>query len=83
MIDSHTHLFLCEGSEAELVSAAAAAGVGRMLTVGLDEATNAEAIASSERHDGVFAAVGRHPNEADGFDDAAAAEIARLAAHER
>ena len=43
MIDSHTHLFLCEGSEAELVSAAAAAGVERMLTVGLDEATNAEA----------------------------------------
>ena len=83
MIDSHTHLFLCEGSEAELVSAATAAGVGRMLTVGLDEATNAEAIASSERHDGVFAAVGRHPNEADGFDDAAAAEIARLAAHEQ
>ncbi len=83
MIDSHTHLFLCEGSEAELVSAAGAAGVERMLTVGLDEATNAEAIASSERHDVVFAAVGRHPNEADGFDDAAASEIARLATHER
>ncbi len=83
MIDSHTHLFLCEGSEAELVSAAAAAGVGRMLTVGLDEATNAEAVASSERHEGVFAAVGRHPNEADGFDDTAAAEIARLAVHEQ
>jgi TatD DNase family protein len=83
MIDSHTHLSLCEGMEAELVSAAAAAGVGRMLTVGLDEATNAEAIAAAERHEGVFAAVGRHPNEADGFDDAAAAEIARLAAHEQ
>lgn len=83
MIDSHTHLSLCEGTEAELVSAAAAAGVGRMLTVGLDEATNAEAIAAAERNEAVFAAVGRHPNEADGFDESAAAEIARLAVHEQ
>jgi TatD DNase family protein len=83
MIDSHTHLFLCEGAEDELVSAAAEAGVGRMLTVGLDEAANAEAVASAERHRGVFAAVGRHPNQAEGFDEAAAADIARLAAHEK
>jgi len=83
MIDSHTHLSLCEGTEDELVSAAAAAGVGRMLTVGLDETSNAEAVAAAERHEAVFAAVGRHPNEANGFDDAAAAEIVRLAAHEK
>jgi TatD DNase family protein len=83
MIDSHTHLSFCEGSEDELVSAAVAAGVGRMLTVGLNEATNAEVIASAERHESVFAAIGRHPSEAGGFDDVAAAEIARLAAHEK
>jgi len=83
MIDSHTHLFLCDGEEAELVAAAAAAGVGRMLSVGLDEETNATVIASAERNEGVFAAVGRHPNEASGFDDAAAAAIARLGAHEQ
>jgi TatD DNase family protein len=83
MIDSHTHLFLCEGGEDELVAAAAEAGVGRMLTVGMDEATNAEAIASAERRETVFAAVGRHPNSAEGFDQAAAAEIARLATHEQ
>ncbi|HEX2393244.1 MAG TPA: TatD family hydrolase [Solirubrobacterales bacterium] len=83
MIDSHTHLFLCDGGEAELVDAATAAGVGRMLTVGLDEETNAVAIASTERNPGVFAAVGRHPNEASGFDERAAAAIAALAAHEK
>jgi TatD DNase family protein len=54
-----------------------------MLTVGMDAETNPAAIAAAERHDGVFAAVGRHPNEATGFDDAAAAEIARLGAHEK
>jgi len=83
MIDSHTHLFLCEGDEAELVAAAAGAGVVRMLTVGMNTQTNAEAVASTERYGAVFAAVGRHPNEASGFDDAAAAEILELGRHEK
>jgi TatD DNase family protein len=83
MIDSHTHLFLCEGSEAELLTAATEAGVGRMLSVGIEEDSNAETIAAAQRNPGVFAAIGRHPNEATGFDDAAAAEIVRLAGHEK
>ncbi len=83
MVDSHTHLFLCEGAEADVVATAAVAGVERMLTVGMDAETNGAAIAAAERHQGVFAAVGRHPNEATGFDDATAAEIARLGAHEQ
>ncbi|HET7591328.1 MAG TPA: TatD family hydrolase [Solirubrobacterales bacterium] len=83
MIDSHTHLFLCDGGEGELVAAAAAAGVSRMLTVGMTAKTNAEAVASAERQKSVFASVGRHPNEASGFDEAAAAEILELGAHEK
>jgi TatD DNase family protein len=83
MIDSHTHLVLCDGAEAEVVAAAAAAGVDRMLTVGMDAETNPAAIAAAERHGAVFAAVGRHPNEAAGFDDETAAEIARLGAHQK
>ncbi|HEX4669461.1 MAG TPA: TatD family hydrolase [Solirubrobacterales bacterium] len=83
MIDSHTHLFLCDGPEAEAVAAAREAGVERMLTVGMDAETNPTAIAAAERHEVVFAAVGRHPNEATGFDDAAVAEIAGLGAHEK
>jgi TatD DNase family protein len=83
MIDSHTHLFLCEGSEDELVATAAAAGVSRMLTVGMDTETNAAAVAGAERHEAVFASVGRHPNEASGFDEGTAAEIAELGRHEK
>ena len=82
MIDSHTHLSLCDGTEADLVAAAREAGVERMLTVGMDAASNAAAIAAAERHGEVFAAVGRHPNEATGFDDDTVAEILRLGAHE-
>jgi TatD DNase family protein len=83
VIDSHTHLFLCEGSEEELLAAAAEAGVERLLNIGLDEETNAGVVAAAERHPELFASVGRHPNDAEGFDDRAAAEIARLAGHEK
>jgi TatD DNase family protein len=83
VIDSHTHLFLCERPEVEVVGAALDVGVGRMLNVGLEEESNAKAIAAAERHESVFATAGCHPTEAAGFDDARAEEIARLAAHEK
>lgn len=82
MIDSHTHLMLCDGSEEELVAAAAEAGVTRMLTIGMGPESNPVAVASAERHEAVFAAVGRHPNDAGGFDAEAESEIRRLGAHE-
>jgi len=83
MIDSHTHLDLCEAPNTELVSAAAAAGVTRILTVGIDGAASRAALATAEDFPQVYAAVGRHPNAASGFDDADLAELAALAAHER
>jgi len=92
MIDSHTHLFLCERPEAEVIASAREAGVTRMLNVGLGRSTyadangadtNATAIAAAERHEEVFASVGCHPTDAAGFDEAMGEEIARLASHEK
>jgi TatD DNase family protein len=83
VIDSHTHLHLCEPPDAELVEAAFEAGVKRMLTVGTNGATCRAALAAAEAFPQVYAAVGRHPNEATGFDDADFAELQALAAHER
>jgi len=83
VVDSHCHLGLCEPPDAELVAAARDAGVGRMLTVGIDEARSREAIAAAETYDEVFACVGRHPNGATGFGDSDAAEIEELAGHPR
>jgi TatD DNase family protein len=65
------------------VANARRSGVRRILTVGMDEGSNREAIAAAEEHEEVFAAVGRHPNSAIGFDRAAAADIEKLAEHER
>ncbi len=83
MVDTHCHLGLCEPPAAELIAAAREARVRRLLTVGLDEETNAEALALTEQHPEVWACVGRHPNSATGFDDAAAEAIAEIAADGR
>ena len=83
MIDSHTHLDLCEPPDAELVAAATAVGVRRILTVGIDGVSCRAALAAAEAFPQVYAAVGRHPNAARGFDDADLAELRALAAHER
>jgi TatD DNase family protein len=83
VIDSHTHLHLCEPPDAELVAAAEAVGVRRMLTVGIDGASCRAALAAAEDFPQVYAAIGRHPSSAHGFDDADLAELRALAAHER
>lgn len=83
MIDSHAHVSRCPIPPEESLAAAEAAGVERILTVGLDETSNREQIALCEAFDGLYAAVGRHPNAADGFDDVAAADIGSLAVHEK
>jgi len=81
LIDSHTHLDLCEPPDAELVSAAVEAGVTRIVTIGIDGASCRAALAAADDFPQVYAAVGRHPNSATGFDDADAAELAALTAH--
>ncbi len=83
MVDTHAHLGVCEPPAGELVGAARAAEVRRILDVGMDDVSNRAAIAAAEEHPEVLASVGRHPNSATGFDDRDAALIEALAGHER
>jgi TatD DNase family protein len=83
VIDSHTHLDSCGPPNAELVAGADAAGVSRILTVGTDGASCRAALAAAEDFPQVFAAIGRHPNSSEGFDEADLAELEALAAHDR
>jgi TatD DNase family protein len=78
VVDTHAHLGLCEPLEAELIRSARDAGVTRILTVGLGEESNPAAVGSAHENEEVFAAVGRHPNSAGGFDEAAADAIEGL-----
>jgi TatD DNase family protein len=59
VIDTHAHLDLCEGAAEDLVDAAAAAGVGRILAVGREQALDL-----AGRFASVWAIVGIHPHEA-------------------
>ena len=79
VIDSHCHLSLCEPADSELVAAAREAGVVKLLSVGIDAATNEQAIAAAANLPEVHACVGRHPNGAAGFDDDAARRLEELA----
>jgi TatD DNase family protein len=80
VVDTHAHLGLCEPAETELLAAAGEAGVDRILNVGLGEDSNPVAVSSARSNEGVFASVGRHPNSAAGFDQAAAEAIEELCA---
>jgi TatD DNase family protein len=83
VIDSHTHLGFCEPPDAELVAAAAEAGVERILTVGTDGASCRAALATAEAFPQVYVAIGRHPNSSSGFDDADLYELQALASNEK
>src|SRR4051794_23504098 len=67
MIDTHCHLDSCKDPDAEIVERARAVGVSRIATVGMNEASIERALAAASSYDGVVAIVGRHPNEAEGF----------------
>lgn len=73
---------MCRRPDSELVADAVAAGVGRMLAIGVDGASCRAALAAAADFPQVRVAVGRHPNAATGFDDADLAELRALAAHQ-
>ena len=68
MVDTHCHLDSCKPPDDELVARAREAGVRRIATVGMNDASIDRAVAAANSHEEVFAIVGRHPNEASGFD---------------
>jgi TatD DNase family protein len=84
MIDSHTHIDKTPGEAAEIVGAARQVGVRKILTIGTEAGSNAAALELADAFEGtVYAAVGHHPNNAAGFDDATAAGVDALAGDPR
>lgn len=79
-VDTHCHLYLMEAEPTEAVAAANAAGVERMVCVGIDPETSTRSLELAESFRGVFATAGMHPNEASGFDGGASATIEQLLA---
>ncbi len=61
--DSHCHIPY-PGSGVEVIEAARAAGVTRLVSVGTDAEQSKAAIEVAQSHDGVWATVGLHPHDA-------------------
>jgi TatD DNase family protein len=84
-LDSHCHLDLIERPAGDVVAAAQAAGIRRMITVGVDLPSSRWSAECAAGLAGVYAAVAIHPNEtaaaaaSPGGRDAVLAEIGALA----
>ena len=84
-LDSHCHLDLIDRPPADVIADARAAGIARLVTIGVDLASSRWAAACAGQHQGVYAAVGGHPNEtaaaaaSPAGRDAVLAELAALA----
>jgi len=83
LADTHCHLDLrqFDGDREDVVARAEAAGVRIIVNPGIDLDSSRRALALAERHRGIYAAVGVHPNDCAGFDDATLAALRGLATH--
>jgi TatD DNase family protein len=81
VIDTHAHLESCEGTVPELIAAARAAGVDRVITIGCGEESSRWAVATAEAHPEVFATIGVHPNQADEYQPTDVVWIRELGGH--
>jgi TatD DNase family protein len=77
-VDTHCHLFLMGVEPAVAVETARAAGVERMICVGVDVETSRRSLEIADSIEGVFATAGVHPHDAQTFDAEASARIEEL-----
>ncbi|MEA2555911.1 MAG: TatD DNase family protein [Actinomycetota bacterium] len=77
-VDTHCHLFLLDLEPPAVVEAARAAGVERIICVGIDVETSRRSLELAESIPGVFATAGMHPHDASAFDATASTRIEEL-----
>ena len=83
LVDSHCHLDFPDfaGDLDAIVERAAAAGVGRIITISTRVRRLSELLAIAERFPNVYCSVGTHPHHADEEDGIAADELVELTRH--
>jgi TatD DNase family protein len=85
LVDSHCHLDFpdLQARLPDILAAAKAAGVGRMVTISTHVARYETYQALAEEHDNVFFTVGTHPHNAAEEPDVPARRLVELSAHPR
>jgi TatD DNase family protein len=83
LVDSHCHLDFPDFADEldALVARAAAAGIGRIVTIGTRVRRHDQVLAIAERFSAVFCSVGTHPHNAHEEPDVTASELVARAAH--
>jgi TatD DNase family protein len=79
-LDSHTHLDMVDLPISEVMAAARAAGIVRVVTVGTTPESSRWSAERAAEHEGLYAAVAIHPNETAAVIEQALAGIETLAA---
>ena len=78
-METHTHLDLIKRNAEEVVKDAAEKKVTKMVTVGIDLESSKIALEFASRFEGVYAAIGYHPNESKLMDILGWEELEKLA----
>lgn len=85
LVDTHCHIHFpdYELDEAEVIAAATAAGVTRLICVGCRLTDSEGAVAIAKRHANIWASIGLHPHEGSEYvhDDHALQKFRQLALH--
>ncbi len=82
LVDTHAHLNHDKFQDIEeTLKRSSGAGVDHVIVPGWDLPSSEKAIALAERFERVYAAVGFHPHDAAGADDASLARIADMSSH--
>ncbi len=82
-IDSHCHLDALGEDVPDVLARAAEVGVEAMVTVGCDLESSRSSVVLASRHPPVWATVGIHPHEADGYGEEALAKLCALAGRDK
>ncbi len=82
LVDTHCHLDMAEyqADLPEVIASARRCGVTRIITIGIDLASSRRAVELAAHHEGVYAAVGIHPHDADKAGEDVFCQLRELAA---
>ena len=85
VIDTHCHLDMIKSGDdiSKIISRAAARGVSRIITIGIDLKSSKKAIEIAEQHESVYASVGIHPHNVQELQDDSYYELENLCDNEK
>lgn len=85
LTDTHCHLNFgsYDGDRDDVLRRAGAAGVRRVIIPAIDLNTCQQALEIAEKHEGIFVAVGIHPNSCNDFNADLLDDLRRFAGHDR